>query len=76
VYAQYVPRTLRHVRDNLARHRRFDRLGEILTDMLPELRNAGPDGPTLRDDAITPSSKFEVRPSTRSGRRERVERRS
>jgi aminoglycoside/choline kinase family phosphotransferase len=75
VYAQYVPRTLRHVRDNLARHRRFDRLGEILTDMLPELRHAGPDGPALRDDAITPGSKFEVRSSTRSGRREQVERR-
>jgi aminoglycoside/choline kinase family phosphotransferase len=60
VYAQYVPRTLRYVRDNLVRRRRFDRLGEILMGMLPELRNAGPEGPALRKDAITPSSKFEV----------------
>jgi aminoglycoside/choline kinase family phosphotransferase len=57
VYAQYVPRTLRYVRDNLTRRRRFDRLGEILTDMLPELRNAGPDGPALRDDVVTPTSR-------------------
>jgi aminoglycoside/choline kinase family phosphotransferase len=56
VYAQYVPRTLRYVRDNLARHRRFDRLGEILTTVLPELRNAGPEGPALRDDTVTPQA--------------------
>jgi aminoglycoside/choline kinase family phosphotransferase len=37
VYAQYVPRTLRHVRDNLARRRRFARLGDILASTLPEL---------------------------------------
>lgn len=37
VYAQYVPRTLRHVRDNLARRPRFARLGEILASALPEL---------------------------------------
>jgi aminoglycoside/choline kinase family phosphotransferase len=38
VYAQYVPRTLRHVRDNLARRSRFSRLGEILISVLPELQ--------------------------------------
>jgi aminoglycoside/choline kinase family phosphotransferase len=37
VYAQYVPRTLRHVRENLARQRRFGRLGDILASLLPEL---------------------------------------
>ncbi|MEO8483360.1 MAG: phosphotransferase [Acidobacteriota bacterium] len=39
VYGQYVPRTLRHVRDNLARRPRFGRLGEILAGVLPELRS-------------------------------------
>jgi aminoglycoside/choline kinase family phosphotransferase len=38
VYAQYVPRTLRYVKDNLARRPRFARLGQILGDLLPELR--------------------------------------
>lgn len=38
VYAQYVPRTLRHVRDNLRRHAAFDRLGDLLAGVLPELR--------------------------------------
>jgi aminoglycoside/choline kinase family phosphotransferase len=38
VYAQYVPRTLRLVRDNLHRHVRFGRLGELLMAAIPELR--------------------------------------
>jgi N-acetylmuramate 1-kinase len=38
VYAQYVPRTLRYVKDNLARHTRFTRLGDLLASALPELR--------------------------------------
>ena len=33
-----------------------DRLGEILTAVLPELRNAGPEGPALRDDTLTPQA--------------------
>jgi aminoglycoside/choline kinase family phosphotransferase len=37
VYAQYVPRTLRYVRENLARHSRFARLHEPLASMMPEL---------------------------------------
>jgi aminoglycoside/choline kinase family phosphotransferase len=38
VYIQYMPRTLRHVRDNLHRHQRFARLHEILAAHLDELR--------------------------------------
>lgn len=38
VYAQYVPRTLRHVRDTLIRRARFGRLREILAGLVPELR--------------------------------------
>jgi N-acetylmuramate 1-kinase len=38
VYIQYMPRTLRHVRDNLRRHRRFARLHEILAAGVQELR--------------------------------------
>ena len=40
VYGQYVPRTLRHVRENLARRPRFGTLGEILASVIPELRGA------------------------------------
>jgi aminoglycoside/choline kinase family phosphotransferase len=38
VYAQYVPRTLRHVRENCERNPRFDRLRTLLATWLPELR--------------------------------------
>ncbi|MGH9162714.1 MAG: aminoglycoside phosphotransferase family protein [Vicinamibacteraceae bacterium] len=39
VYIQYIPRTLRHVRDNLASNRgRFGRLHDLLAAHLPELR--------------------------------------
>jgi hypothetical protein len=38
VYIQYIPRTLRYVRDNLARYRRFARLRELLADLVEELR--------------------------------------
>jgi N-acetylmuramate 1-kinase len=40
VYAQYVPRTLRHVRDNLERNSRFARLRDLLAPLLPELSDA------------------------------------
>jgi hypothetical protein len=38
VYIQYIPRTLRYVRDNLERHARFARLHEILAANVEELR--------------------------------------
>ncbi|HEX2340039.1 MAG TPA: phosphotransferase [Vicinamibacterales bacterium] len=38
VYIQYMPRTLRHVRDNLHRQSRFGRLHEILAAHVDELR--------------------------------------
>ena len=38
VYIQYIPRTLRHVQQNLAGHDRFARLHEILSDCILELR--------------------------------------
>jgi aminoglycoside/choline kinase family phosphotransferase len=38
VYIQYIPRTLRHVRTNLERHRRFSRLWELLANHIDELR--------------------------------------
>jgi aminoglycoside/choline kinase family phosphotransferase len=38
VYLQYMPRTLRHVRANLARHARFARLHGLLADELDDLR--------------------------------------
>jgi aminoglycoside/choline kinase family phosphotransferase len=38
VYIQYIPRTLRYVRDNLERHGRFARLQEILADHVDEFR--------------------------------------
>jgi hypothetical protein len=38
VYIQYMPRTLRHVRENLRRHARFARLHEILAAHVDELR--------------------------------------
>jgi hypothetical protein len=38
VYIQYIPRTLRYVRDNLARQRRFARLRGLLAEHLEELR--------------------------------------
>lgn len=37
VYIQYIPRTLRHVRDNLASHARFGRLHEVLSGLVDEL---------------------------------------
>ncbi len=38
VYIQYIPRTLRHVRDNLDRHPRFARLREVLSALVEEFR--------------------------------------
>jgi aminoglycoside/choline kinase family phosphotransferase len=38
VYIQYIPRTLRYVRDGLARYPRFGRLREILAAHVEELR--------------------------------------
>jgi aminoglycoside/choline kinase family phosphotransferase len=38
VYIQYIPRTLRSVRDNLARQSRFGRLRTVLAEHLGELR--------------------------------------
>jgi aminoglycoside/choline kinase family phosphotransferase len=38
VYIQYIPRTLRHVRDNLQRHPRFGRLQTLLSGLIEELR--------------------------------------
>jgi aminoglycoside/choline kinase family phosphotransferase len=38
VYIQYIPRTLRHVRDNLEQHARFSRLREILAAHVEEFR--------------------------------------
>src|SRR6185436_7429861 len=38
VYIQYIPRTLRYVRDNLGRHRRFDRLRDVLAAHVEEFR--------------------------------------
>ena len=38
VYIQYIPRTLRYIRDTLKRHRRFERLHDALAMHLPELR--------------------------------------
>jgi aminoglycoside/choline kinase family phosphotransferase len=41
VYAQYVPRTLRYVRENLERHPRFEPLREALAAVVPELEPTG-----------------------------------
>jgi aminoglycoside/choline kinase family phosphotransferase len=38
VYIQYIPRTLRYVRDNLLAYPRFSRLHEILAGLIDELR--------------------------------------
>jgi N-acetylmuramate 1-kinase len=38
VYIQYIPRTLRYVRDNLERHQRFARLREVLASLVDEFR--------------------------------------
>jgi N-acetylmuramate 1-kinase len=38
VYLQYIPRTLKYVRDNLEKHPRFGRLREILATHIDELR--------------------------------------
>jgi aminoglycoside/choline kinase family phosphotransferase len=38
VYIQYMPRTLRHVRNNLERYPRFGRLRELLATFVEELR--------------------------------------
>ena len=37
-YVQYIPRTLRYVRENLQRHARFDRLHNLLVTHLADLR--------------------------------------
>jgi hypothetical protein len=37
VYIQYMPRTLRYVRENLHKYERFGRLAELLAARLPEL---------------------------------------
>jgi aminoglycoside/choline kinase family phosphotransferase len=38
VYIQYIPRTLRYVRDNLGRHERFSRLRDLLATHVEEFR--------------------------------------
>jgi aminoglycoside/choline kinase family phosphotransferase len=38
VYIQYIPRTLRYVRDNLGRHGRFSRLRDVLATHVEEFR--------------------------------------
>ena len=38
VYIQYIPRTLNYVRENLRRYTRFDRLGQLLSGYMVELR--------------------------------------
>jgi N-acetylmuramate 1-kinase len=38
VYIQYIPRTIRHVQKNLARHRRFGELRDLLAQLMTELR--------------------------------------
>jgi aminoglycoside/choline kinase family phosphotransferase len=38
VYIQFMPRTLNHVRANLARYARFSRLRDLLAEYLPEIR--------------------------------------
>ena len=38
VYIQYIPRTLRYVRDNLLAHPRFSRLQDLLSGLVDELR--------------------------------------
>ena len=38
VYIQYIPRTIRHVQQNLAHHARFGRLRELLAPFITELR--------------------------------------
>ena len=38
VYIQYIPRTLRYVRDNLDKNSRFDRLRELLATYVEEFR--------------------------------------
>jgi aminoglycoside/choline kinase family phosphotransferase len=38
VYGQYVPRTLGYVRPTLERNPRFARMGELLAELVPELR--------------------------------------
>ena len=37
VYIQYIPRTLRYAKDNLARHPRFERLRRVLGGLIEEL---------------------------------------
>lgn len=38
VYIQYMPRTLNYARENLRRYPRFERLAELLSTHIPELR--------------------------------------
>ncbi len=38
VYIQYIPRTIRHVQQNLARQTRFARLRGLLAEVMEELR--------------------------------------
>ncbi len=40
IYIQYIPRTLRYVRDNLEKYSRFARLRELLSAHIEELRSA------------------------------------
>jgi hypothetical protein len=40
VYIQYIPRTLKYVRDNFDKHARFARLRDILSTHVEELRSA------------------------------------
>jgi len=40
IYLQYIPRTLKYVHDNFAKHARFARLREILSTHVDELRSA------------------------------------
>jgi aminoglycoside/choline kinase family phosphotransferase len=37
VYIQYIPRTLRYVRENLHKYERFGRLADLLAARIPEL---------------------------------------
>ena len=44
VYIQYIPRTLRYVRDNVGRHPRFSRLRDVLAAHVEEfVRSYGAD---------------------------------
>jgi aminoglycoside/choline kinase family phosphotransferase len=38
VYIQYIPRTIKYVRQNLTKYARFERLRELLAPHIEELR--------------------------------------